>query len=138
VLPLTPGGLAVVEGSLAALLVAYGMPTGAAVAATLLYRVIGFWALVPIGWTFYAALSHRSTTGADRIPGQAASIHGPPATAPPAAAPPATASPATAPPPVADRAAPAPRAAAMVASGHAPPVADASTAAPTAGSGVGG
>jgi uncharacterized protein (TIRG00374 family) len=63
VLPLTPGGLAVVEGSLAALLVAYGMPAPAAVAATLLYRVIGFWALVPIGWTFYAALSHRSLAG---------------------------------------------------------------------------
>ena len=63
VLPLTPGGLAVVEGSLAALLVAYGMTAPAAVAATLLYRVIGFWALVPIGWTFYAALARRSLAG---------------------------------------------------------------------------
>ncbi len=36
--PITPGGMGVVEGSLAALLVAYGMPADRAVAATLLYR----------------------------------------------------------------------------------------------------
>ena len=79
VLPLTPGGLAVVEGSLAALLVAYGMPAAPAVAATLLYRVIGFWALVPIGWIVYATLTRRSLAGP-----------GPPATAgPTGAAPPA-------------------------------------------------
>jgi len=53
VLPLTPGGLAVVEGSLAAALAAYGLPSNAAVAATLLYRVISFWAPVPTGWAMY-------------------------------------------------------------------------------------
>ena len=77
VLPLTPGGLAVVEGSLVALLVAYGMPTGAAVAATLLYRVIGFWALVPVGWMFYAALSHRSIAEPSyAVPVAASSVEG--------------------------------------------------------------
>jgi uncharacterized protein (TIRG00374 family) len=60
VLPLTPGGLAVVEGSLTALLVAYGVPAGTAVAATLLYRVVGFWAPVPLGWLLYAVLARRA------------------------------------------------------------------------------
>jgi uncharacterized protein (TIRG00374 family) len=59
VLPLTPGGLAVVEGSLTALLVAYGVAPGDAVAATLLYRVVGFWAPVPLGWVLYALLTRR-------------------------------------------------------------------------------
>jgi uncharacterized protein (TIRG00374 family) len=60
VLPLTPGGLAVVEGSLTALLIAYGVPSGDAVAATLLYRVVGFWAPVPLGWALYVLLSRRA------------------------------------------------------------------------------
>ncbi len=59
VLPLTPGGLAVVEGSLSALLIAYGMGSGDAVAATLLYRVVGFWAPVPVGWVLYVLLTRR-------------------------------------------------------------------------------
>lgn len=49
-IPITPGGLAVVEGSLTALLAAYGMPATEAVGVVILYRVVSFWALVPIGW----------------------------------------------------------------------------------------
>jgi uncharacterized protein (TIRG00374 family) len=56
-LPITPGGLGVVEGGLTALLFAYGMPTQTAIAAVLLYRVISFWALVPIGWASYGLLA---------------------------------------------------------------------------------
>lgn len=48
--PITPGGLAVVEASLVALLTAYGMPATTAVTVVLLYRLISFWFLVPIGW----------------------------------------------------------------------------------------
>jgi uncharacterized protein (TIRG00374 family) len=59
VLPFTPGGLAVVEGSLSALLIAYGLNSGDAVAATLLYRVVGFWAPVPVGWVLYVVLTRR-------------------------------------------------------------------------------
>jgi hypothetical protein len=54
--PITPGGLAVVEGSLTALLVAYGMPTADAITVVLLYRLVSFWALVPIGWGAWAYL----------------------------------------------------------------------------------
>ncbi len=55
-IPLTPGGLGVVEGSLVGLLAAYGVPTTQAVAVTLLYRIISFWGLVPIGWGVWLAL----------------------------------------------------------------------------------
>src|SRR5207249_1592176 len=42
-IPITPGGLGVVEGSLTGLLVAYGMETEVALAAVLLYRAVSFW-----------------------------------------------------------------------------------------------
>ncbi len=49
-LPVTPGGVGVVEGTLSLLLIAYGMAPQTAVAAVLLYRIISFWVLVPLGW----------------------------------------------------------------------------------------
>ncbi|MDQ6838170.1 MAG: flippase-like domain-containing protein [Actinomycetota bacterium] len=55
-IPITPGGLAVVEASLAALLTAYGMPAADAITVVLLYRLISFWALVPIGWCSWGYL----------------------------------------------------------------------------------
>src|SRR5437588_1856964 len=48
--PITPGGLGVVEGGLTALLVAYGLPTNVALASVLLYRAVSFWGLVRLGW----------------------------------------------------------------------------------------
>lgn len=58
--PITPGGLGVVEGGLTAVLVAYGMPTNEAIASVLLYRAVSFWGLVPIGWGVWGYLSLRS------------------------------------------------------------------------------
>ncbi|MCU1449277.1 MAG: hypothetical protein JWP02_1447 [Acidimicrobiales bacterium] len=58
--PITPGGLGVVEGSLTALLVAYGMETQVALAAVLLYRAVSFWGLVPVGWGVWGWLSVKS------------------------------------------------------------------------------
>lgn len=55
-LPITPGGIGIVEGTLSLLLIAYGMPTGTAVAAVLLYRIISFWIFVPIGWAVAGVL----------------------------------------------------------------------------------
>jgi uncharacterized protein (TIRG00374 family) len=49
-LPVTPGGLGVVEGSLTIALVFYGGAHAATVAAVLLYRIISFWLLLPVGW----------------------------------------------------------------------------------------
>ncbi|UGQ11577.1 flippase-like domain-containing protein [Yinghuangia sp. ASG 101] len=66
-LRLTPGGLGIVETSLAALLVLYGLPADQAIALTLLYRIVSYWALQPIGWTSWLGLtiaSHRRGTRA--------------------------------------------------------------------------
>ena len=58
-LPITPGGLGVVEGSLTIALVAYGGSHASTVAAVLLYRLVSFWLPLPIGWSAGAALAIR-------------------------------------------------------------------------------
>jgi uncharacterized protein (TIRG00374 family) len=65
-IPITPGGLAVVEASLGALLVAYGMASTTAVTVVLLYRLISFWCLVPIGWTSWGLLELAQRRGGKR------------------------------------------------------------------------
>ncbi len=55
-IPITPGGIGVVEGSMTALLHAYGMPLSGALPVVLLYRIVSFWILVPIGWAVWGAL----------------------------------------------------------------------------------
>ncbi len=57
-LPVTPGGLGVVEGSLEVALVAFGGNQTSTVAVILLYRLISFWLLLPIGWVWWLAI-HR-------------------------------------------------------------------------------
>ncbi|MFJ5837661.1 YbhN family protein [Streptomyces shenzhenensis] len=59
-LRLTPGSLGIVETSLSALLVVYGLQPGPAIAATLLYRAVSYWALQPIGWAGWLAITLRS------------------------------------------------------------------------------
>ncbi|HET9731840.1 MAG TPA: YbhN family protein [Acidimicrobiales bacterium] len=54
--PITPGGLGVVEGSLAALLVAYGMATDQALASVALYRLVSFWGAIAVGWVVWATV----------------------------------------------------------------------------------
>ncbi len=58
-LPLTPGGIGIVEGSMSLALIAYGLRAKDAVAVVLLYRIISFWALVPIGWGAWGLLHLR-------------------------------------------------------------------------------
>jgi len=55
-LPITPGGLGVVEGSLTIALVAYGGSTASIVAGVLLYRILSFWLPVPLGWLAWIGL----------------------------------------------------------------------------------
>jgi uncharacterized protein (TIRG00374 family) len=63
-LPITPGGLGVVEGSLTIALVAYGGSRESTVAAVLMYRLMSFWALLLVGWATLGALGliHRRQT----------------------------------------------------------------------------
>jgi len=64
-LPITPGGLGVVEGSLTVALVAFGGAQATTVAAVLVYRVLSFWLILPIGWGTLGVLtlSHRGRRG---------------------------------------------------------------------------
>jgi uncharacterized protein (TIRG00374 family) len=56
-LPITPGGLGVVEGSLTIALVTFGGGAESTVAAVLLYRMVSFWLMLPIGWAGWASLA---------------------------------------------------------------------------------
>jgi len=56
-LPVTPGGLGVVEGSLTVALVAFGGGQSSTVAAVLLYRVLSFWLMLPVGWGAWGVLA---------------------------------------------------------------------------------
>jgi uncharacterized protein (TIRG00374 family) len=55
-LPITPGGLGVVEGVLMPALVAFGVAGGAAVLGVLAWRVLQFWLPIPVGGAAYVAL----------------------------------------------------------------------------------
>ena len=59
-LPVTLGGLGVVEGSLTVALVFYGGAEASTVAAVLLYRLVSFWFMLVVGWL--AALAIRIRT----------------------------------------------------------------------------
>ncbi|MGH2714917.1 MAG: lysylphosphatidylglycerol synthase transmembrane domain-containing protein [Thermoleophilaceae bacterium] len=69
-LPLTPGGLGFVEAGLTGTLALAGVPAGAAVVATLAYRLVSFWLPIPAGGV--AAILHRRHYGVEDEPAAAA------------------------------------------------------------------
>jgi putative heme transporter len=73
-LPITPGGLGVVEGSLTIAIVAYGGAADSTVVAVLLYRVFSFWLTLPTGWGAWAwlAWTGRSRPRPRKIAGEPA------------------------------------------------------------------
>jgi uncharacterized protein (TIRG00374 family) len=60
-MPLTPGGLGFVEAGLTGTLALAGVGAGAAVVATLAYRLVSFWLPIPAG--AIAAVVHRRRYG---------------------------------------------------------------------------
>lgn len=56
-LPVTPGGIGVVDGSMVLLLDAYGSHTAVALAAVALYRVLSFWGLAVLGWIAWLVIA---------------------------------------------------------------------------------
>jgi uncharacterized protein (TIRG00374 family) len=58
-IPITPGGLGIVEAGLSALLILAGVPGGAAVLATLAYRIISYWLPILVGPFAYFAFRWR-------------------------------------------------------------------------------
>ncbi|MET7381466.1 lysylphosphatidylglycerol synthase transmembrane domain-containing protein [Streptomyces sp. NPDC005526] len=79
-LRLTPGSLGVIEASLSALLVLYGLPPGPAIAATLLYRAISYWALQPVGWASWIGVTFHTDRSSARRADQASDPRRPPRT----------------------------------------------------------
>ncbi len=57
--PLTPGGIGVIEGALLVGLVSAGAAQGPAAAAVLLYRLFSAWLLIPVGFVLLALLRRR-------------------------------------------------------------------------------
>lgn len=58
-LPVTPGGLGLVEGSMTIGLVAFGGDVVSTAIAVLVYRVMSFWLELPLGWVVWGRLVWR-------------------------------------------------------------------------------
>jgi uncharacterized protein (TIRG00374 family) len=73
-IPFTPGGLGFVEAGLVGTLTLAGVPGHAALAATLLYRLVSYWLPIPVGGVAYLLFRRRygSTTLGERQTGEAA------------------------------------------------------------------
>lgn len=56
-LPITPGGLGAVEGSITIALSYFGGGTTADIAAVLVYRLVSFWLVLGVGWSSWGALA---------------------------------------------------------------------------------
>ncbi len=56
VIPLTPGGLGVVEATLTSILVGFGTARGVATLGVVAYRLINFWLPIPLGGAAYLSL----------------------------------------------------------------------------------
>ena len=67
-IPLTPGGLGVVEGVLIATIVPFGVPHSQAILAVLAYRLVNFWIPIPIGGVSYASLQWRKEGSLTKAP----------------------------------------------------------------------
>lgn len=55
-LPVTPGGLGIVEGILVPTLVSFGSPHAVALMAVLTWRLVEFWLPIPLSWLTYLSL----------------------------------------------------------------------------------
>jgi uncharacterized protein (TIRG00374 family) len=62
-LPITPGGLGVVEGSITIALVAFGGAETTTVDAVLIYRFISFWLVLVVGWALWGELAFEVRRG---------------------------------------------------------------------------
>jgi putative heme transporter len=59
-LPIVPGGIGVVEGSLAVILAAYGASRIAALSAALIFRTVSFWLAIAIGWIAVGVIARQA------------------------------------------------------------------------------
>lgn len=61
--PVVPGGLGLIEGSLAVVLVAYGAGRVPAVSAVLAFRILNFWLPIAVGWISFALIARHLRHG---------------------------------------------------------------------------
>lgn len=59
VVPITPGGLGVIEAVLIPTLIAFGAPASVAAVGVVAYRLVNFWLPIPVGFVAYAVLDRR-------------------------------------------------------------------------------
>ena len=71
-LPITPGGLGLVEGGLVVVLTRFHVSASSATAATLMYRAVSYWFLLLVGWVAVLWLTLRNRQ-ADRAASAASS-----------------------------------------------------------------
>jgi uncharacterized protein (TIRG00374 family) len=57
--PVVPGGVGVVEGGLAVILIAYGASRVPALSATLVFRAVSFWLFIVVGWASVGVIAQR-------------------------------------------------------------------------------
>ncbi len=72
-IPITPGGLGVVEATLTSLLVGFGTPRGVATLGVVAYRLVNFWLPIPLGGFTYLSLQGSPFTRGTRRVSQWAS-----------------------------------------------------------------
>jgi uncharacterized protein (TIRG00374 family) len=58
-LPVVPGGLGIVEGSLAVILMAYGTSRVIALSAAIVFRLVSFWLAIAVGWVSVAIIAYH-------------------------------------------------------------------------------
>ena len=62
-IPITPGGLGVVEATVSGILVGFGTPRSIAIWGVLAWRLVNFWLPIPIGGTAYLSLQLHPPAG---------------------------------------------------------------------------
>jgi uncharacterized protein (TIRG00374 family) len=67
-IPLTPGGLGIVEAGMTGTLALIGVPAGAAAVATLAYRLVSYWLALPAGGIAYLYHRRRVRAGDVSVP----------------------------------------------------------------------
>jgi putative heme transporter len=67
-IPLTPGGIGVIEASLLAGMISAGAAEGSAVGAVLVYRLLSCWLIIPIGFLAWARLQRVPIAGSRSVP----------------------------------------------------------------------
>lgn len=70
VIPITPGGLGVIEATLTSLLVGFDTPRGVATLGVVAYRLVNFWLPIPVGGVAYLSLQMERTHSGGEVRGR--------------------------------------------------------------------